>query len=200
MSETPALRCPVRPATAEDADAIRAVVTAAFVAEPQLGDLVDELARRTGTISLVAEHAGEVVGHVAVSRAWIDTEPALVEVRVLGPLGVTPAAQGKGVGRLLIEQSIAAADGDGCPVLLLEGDPAFYGRFGFRPAVEFGITPPSVRIPAPAFQAIVFASYEPWMRGAAVYGDPFWSFDAVGLRGEYLAEVRAALGVAAGDG
>ena len=143
----------------------------------------------------MTEVDGRVVGHVGLSRSWIDAEPSLVEVLVLSPLSVLPSYQGHGLGRALVEHAIAAADRQGTPLLLLEGDPDLYVRFGFRPAAELGITPPSVRIPPPAFQAVAFAPHEPWMRGAAVYSDPFWEFDAVGLRGEHLAAVRAALGV-----
>jgi len=37
---------------------------------------------------------------------------------------------------------LAAADAVGVPLIVLLGAPQYYGRFGFRPATEFGVVPP----------------------------------------------------------
>jgi putative acetyltransferase len=39
-----------------------------------------------------------------------------------------------------------------------------------------------VRIPAAAFQVVLLPAWEPWMVGAFVYNDTFWTLDCVGLR------------------
>jgi putative acetyltransferase len=67
-------------------------------------------------------------------------------------------------------------------MVFLEGDPAYYARFGFVPAGELGFTAPSPRIPAPAFQVHLLPAYAPWLRGNLVYNDLFWQYDCVGLR------------------
>jgi len=42
-------------------------------------------------LSFVAEIGGQVIGHVAFTRAWIDTPHRLVEVLMFSPMSVTPA-------------------------------------------------------------------------------------------------------------
>jgi putative acetyltransferase len=64
----------------------------------------------------------------------------------LGPLGVLPARQGRGVGHALVHAGLAAADALDEPAVVLLGAPAYYGRFGFAPAARHG-----VRSPEPAW-------------------------------------------------
>ena len=181
----------VRPMTGEDADGVRAVVGAAFVDEPEVVALQDALAARPDNHGWVAVHDGRVVGHVGLTRCWIDAEPRLAEALVLSPLSVAPELQRQGVGTALVAASVADADAHGVPAVFLEGDPAYYSRLGWRPAAELGVTPPSTRIPAPAFQCVRLPAYEDWMRGALVYPDTFWAHDSTGLRGERLAAANA---------
>ncbi|MBB3676435.1 hypothetical protein [Modestobacter versicolor] len=68
------------------------------------------------------------------------------------------------------------------PAVFLEGDPAYYGRLGFVAGAGLGFRRPSLRIPEPAFQAVLLPAHEPWMTGTFVYPDVFWRHDAVGLR------------------
>jgi predicted N-acetyltransferase YhbS len=52
---------------------------------------------------------------------------------MLGPLTVDPAFEGRGLGNALMGQAITAATGQGFALVLLVGDLAYYGRFGFAP-------------------------------------------------------------------
>lgn len=133
-------------------------------------------------LSFLAERAGQAVGHVMLTRSWVDAPDRLVEVLVLSPLSVAPEHQRSGVGRALLAHALAVAEEVGSPAVFLEGDPAYYGRLGFGPASRYGFTRPSVRIPEPACQVALCSAYEPWMTGALVYADRFWAFDCVGLR------------------
>ena len=130
-----------------DFAAIHQVHLAAFdrpalggAAAPEAG-LVDAL-REDGdavpALSLVAEHDGEVIGHVVCSRARIGTRPSLG----LGPIGVRPDRQRAGIGSALMHAVIGAADALDEPTIVLLGHPAYYPRFGFEPAVDHGIAPP----------------------------------------------------------
>ena len=187
----------VRPATAEDADAVRRVVAEAFGAEegPRVTDLVATLdaAGKTRT-SLVAEVGGALVGHVQLSHSWIDARERLVDVLVLSPLSVVPEAQRSGIGTALVAAALEAAQGAGSPAVFLEGSPAYYGARGFSRASEHGFLRPSDRIPDAAFQVVVLPGHEPWMTGRLVYCDPFWALDCVGLRDPELAELEARFG------
>ena len=66
--------------------------------------------------------------------------------------------------------------------MFLEGSPAYYPRFGFRPGSEHRFRRPSLRIPEAAFQVHLLRAYERWMTGTLVYRQAFWDHDAVGLR------------------
>ena len=127
-----------------------------------------------------------------LSRGWIDAERELVEVLVLSPLSVEPARQRRGIGGDLVRAALAGGRAGGAPAVFLEGSPEYYSRFGFESALPRGFIPPSVRIPERAFQVVVLPAWQPWMTGALVYPDAFWALDFAGLRGERLAQARAA--------
>ena len=175
----------------EDQAAVGAVVTEAFAEEgAKVAALVDDLRARDARAELVAEEDGEVVGHVLLSRSWVDARRALVDVLVLSPLSVLPSHQGRGAGTALVAAAVARAREVGTPALFLEGSPAYYSRRGFEPATPRGFTRPSTRIPEPAFQVVVLDAYEEWMAGALVYCEPFWRHDCVGLRDPALTRIE----------
>ena len=172
------------------------VVSAAF-GEPPDGRVVQMMrALRTGgaaRASLVAVVDEELVGHVGLSRGWVDARRELVEVVVLSPLSVRPDLQRHGVGTALLAAALQTAGDRGAPAVFLEGSPNYYGRRGFSSASALGFDPPSTRIPDPAFQVVVLGSHEEWMTGALVYCEPFWALDCVGLRDPLLAELEGRL-------
>ncbi|WP_091059104.1 GNAT family N-acetyltransferase [Micromonospora humi] len=145
--------------------------------------LVDDLRRDDpGVLSLVAEEPDQIVGHVMVSRCRLDAPRRLVDVVSLSPLGVAPRWQRRGVGSALVRRGLQELDVRGVPLVFLEGDPRYYSRLGFVPAVAQGFRKPSLRIPDVAFQVVRLSAYEPWMTGTFVYSDTFWRHDCVGLR------------------
>lgn len=128
----------IRSETVADAKVIRRVISTAFERTGE-GDLVCTL-RSAGALSLsqVAEIDNVVVGHVAVSPVTINgsTDPAWFG---LGPIAVHPTHQRRGIGASLMVKALrvtAAMDGQGMVVLC---DPAYYARFGFQPASDFGL-------------------------------------------------------------
>ncbi len=135
----------IRPETGADHDAIEALTVAAFLNAPHTDhneQLIVRDLRKAGalSLSLVAEQAGRVVGHLCFSPVTIsDGSPHWYG---LGPISVAPALHGKGLGSRLMEAGLAELKGmsaAGCVVL---GDPGFYGRFGFVP--EPRVTLPGV--------------------------------------------------------
>ena len=127
----------IRPEQAADAAAIQRVTIEAFAgAEHAAGTehrIVAALrAADALAISLVAESAGEIVGHVAVSpvtlsggeRNWYG----------LGPISVAPPWQRRGVGSALMRAALAGLRGRQAAGCILVGDPCYYERFGFRAA------------------------------------------------------------------
>ncbi len=175
-----------RPERPGDEPAIDDVVERAF-GERRVADLVAGLRASPDWIdglSIVAEDAGRLVGHILFTRSLLDAPRRLVDVLVLSPVSVAPDHQRRGVGSALIGHGLRQVAGRPEPLVFLEGSPAFYRRFGFEPAGPHGFRRPSLRIPEPAFQVIRQPSYEPWMTGTLVYSRVFWDLDCVGLRDE----------------
>jgi len=81
------------------------------------------------TISLVAEEAGRIVGHIAFSPVTVSDGSA--GWFGLGPISVHPALQRRGIGRALMQRGLAELRSIGANGCVLVGDPAFYIRFGF---------------------------------------------------------------------
>jgi len=87
-------------------------------------------AKNALTLSLLAEEDGVAAGHIAISPAVVG---ACAEGwHLLGPVGVVPERQGRGIGTALIRETLSRMRESGSLGLVLVGDPAFYGRFGFR--------------------------------------------------------------------
>ena len=85
-------------------------------------------------LALVArDDAGHVIGTVRLWHvdAGVNGEGHGVPALLLGPLAVSPEANGKGVGSALMRAAISAAEKRGHGAILLVGDPEYYARFGF---------------------------------------------------------------------
>lgn len=166
----------IRVETPADVPAVRDVTTAAFdrtdAPVPVEVPLLDELRECEGwlpALSLVAvSPEGAVSGHVVCTRGHVDGSPVVG----LGPLSVHPKHQGAGMGSALVHAVLGAADALGEPLVALLGEPAYYGRFGFRTSTEYGIAPPD-----PAwgtyFQVRTLGAYDPALRGTFAYAEPF---------------------------
>lgn len=137
----------IRAETPVDADAAHAVERLAF-GSPLEADIVRAVRGEKGSFGFVAEdEKGAVVGHVQCSRVWVGE----AQVTALGPIGVLPDRQGRGIGRSLVEAAVAEASAGGELAVVLLGDPALYSRFGFRPAAEFGLQNPFTGITEDGF-------------------------------------------------
>ncbi|MFG1653207.1 GNAT family N-acetyltransferase [Micromonospora sp. NPDC049275] len=178
----------IRRETPADADAIRAVHAAAFAtttgeaapveatplgALPVEATLVDALRADEGWLpaySLVAiDSDGQVVGHVVATRGRVGGESVALG---LGPLGVLPGWQRRGVGTALMHAVLGAAEARDEPLVVLLGHPEYYPRFGFRPAVELGVTPPQPWGPR-YFMARPLTAWRKSIRGEFRYARPF---------------------------
>jgi putative acetyltransferase len=159
----------IRPETAADHDAIRQVNDEAFGGpiEAKLVDAIRESDRFLPELSLVAVSEGQTRGHVISS--YVDVEPGARRVLQVGPLAVLSSHQRRGIGSALMGETIRIADVRGEPLLLIEGNPKYYERFGFTRADAVGIEPPpEVRGPQ-YFMIRPLARYDPTFRGRAIY-------------------------------
>ena len=143
----------IRSEVAADRGAIHYVNAAAFGRDGE-ADLVDAL-RAAGAlvVSLVAEVEGLIVGHVAFSPVRIELAPESSTFVGLAPVAVLPEHQRRGVAAELIRRGLAECAALGYCGAVVLGDPAYYGRFGFRPAAEFGLKC-EYDVPSEAFMAL----------------------------------------------
>lgn len=169
-------RLVIRPEGPEDEAAVAELTDAAFgIPEGRAEAVETELLRGLradgdliGELTLVAELDRRVVGQVACSAGTLDGRPCVG----LGPISITPPLQRRGIGAVLVSAVVATAERRADPVLVLLGDPEYYGFFGFRPAAELGIDSPE-----PAwgrhFQAKPLRAWRPELAGPFVYAPAF---------------------------
>lgn len=122
--------CKVRPEEAGDSEVIRAILTSAFGGAVE-ADLIDNL-RRDGdlALALVGHDEDGIHGYAAFSPLTIDG--ADIRAAALGPLAVAPARQRQGIGQLLAGHGLLRLREAGFDLVLVLGDPAYYGQLGFE--------------------------------------------------------------------
>ena len=117
-------------------------------------------ARPIAALSFAALDGGALVGSIQCWPVRFAADDGVATPLVMvGPVAVAPERQRDGIGRRLVEASLAAAEADGLDrALTLIGDPEYYGRFfGFTAAPTAGW-----RLPGPVERHRLLA------RGAAL--------------------------------
>jgi putative acetyltransferase len=162
----------VRVETADDYAGIAGVVEAAF-GDTAVAEMTAAIRASDGYVrelAFVAEDDGGLIGHTMLSYLWIEgTERRVLQ---LGPMAVRPDRQRQGIGTALVRTALRAADERREPLVLVEGVPSYYPRFGFRPASELGLLRPHDSIPEAAWMALPLREYDPSLRGRVIY--PPW--------------------------
>jgi len=152
----------------EDHEEVARLVRRAFGGRGNEPALVARLRRQPGyrpAFALVAEEGGVLVGHALLSTVeLVDTAGVAAPILVLAPVSVLPQAQGRGVGSALVNRLIVLAGEAGETLVVVLGDPRYYGRFGFARAALTGIHPPD-GVPAEAFSVKRLAEDTPPKKG-----------------------------------
>jgi putative acetyltransferase len=165
----------VRPERPNDDGVVDDVVRAAFGASgAEVAQLVLDLRASPGylaELALVADDGGDVIGHVMFTESTVGGSDATI--LILSPLAVRPDRHRQGVGSALVAEGLRRAGTHGVPLVIVEGDPRYYSRFGFRRASELGLERPHEQIPEVAFQALPLAGYDQTLRGKVIYSPPF---------------------------
>jgi len=121
---------------------VRTVHLAAFPTAEE-ADIVDRLDRDGDVlVSLVAEEAGEIVGHILFERVMIGDIPAAS----LAPMAVKPEWQRRGIGSALVRKGLEECRVIGERIVVVLGHADYYPRFGFseelaRPLEGFAAGP-----------------------------------------------------------
>ena len=175
------MRISVRPARPDDHAAILGVVGDAFSFDDTRNP-AEELAIVRATwsaqkdrplIELVAETDTSdtapptVVGHLQAAPGRLRGHAT--SVAGVAPVCVARAHQGLGIGHALMGALASTAEREHWPLLVLLGDPSFYGRFGFEPAFPLGLSYPPVGAANPHFQARRLPGYSAELQGEFSY-------------------------------
>jgi len=166
----------LRPERPNDFPAIAAVIGDAFGAH---GEEVTRLVERIRAsehyrpdLALVAEDETGVIGHVMLS--WVGLEGAARDrILNLTPMSVRGDRQRQGVGSQLVRAVLALADDLGEPLVMVEGVPSYYPRFGFERARSCGFEPPRSDIPDDAFMIKRLLAFDPELGGRVIYPPTF---------------------------
>lgn len=167
----------IRRSGAGDRDRVLMLVRDAFSDSTRDGSEEVEIVAETWArgaapdgFDLVAVEDDTVVGHVLGAWGELDGD-AVVGI---APLAVAPTHQGRGVGSALMRELLARAESSGLPMVVLLGDPGYYGRFGFEPSGPLGVTYGPVGPDNPHFMVRRLSAYDPSRRGDFTY---CWELD-----------------------
>lgn len=101
--------------------------------------LVDRLRKNASPyLSLVAEQDHQLIGHLFFSPAHLPKHPS-IKVMGLAPLAVEDEFQDLGIGTALVKAGLAMCRDQGIQAVVVLGHASYYPRFGFAPAVNFGM-------------------------------------------------------------
>ena len=136
----------IRLAQETDLDSILKVIETSFSDEENklIMNLVVELSveRTSPSIkSLVAEVDNQIIGYVSFSSIFLKSDSS-ISGYILAPLAVAPKHQKKWIGSNLIKSGIDMLTENGVGVVLVYGDPDYYGRFGFKAEIGLSFVPP----------------------------------------------------------
>jgi putative acetyltransferase len=165
----------VRQETVADRPAVDEVVRLAFGRELEM-TLTRALRAWNGydpSLSLVAELDGRVVGHVSFTGITIEDDSATHGALCMAPVSVHPDVQNRAIGSRLVRAGLDVCRARGHRIVIVQGHPSYYPRFGFVPARPLGIEPPSP-LPDPVWmvQELVAGALED-VRGTVRYPPPW---------------------------
>ena len=166
----------IRPARAEDDDAIDGLIHSAFAGTEYGHHGEAELVRMLRAdgdvmVSLVAERDGVVAGHVLFSRMDVEADGAPLSAAGLAPVAVKPGLQGQGIGDALIRAGLDRLREQGAAISFVLGHEAYYPRFGYSPELAARFASPFA---GPHFMAMMLDSGAAWpLGGRADYAPAF---------------------------
>lgn len=145
----------IRDEAERDAAAVRGLLEQAFESPVEAG-IVDALRLACADrISLVAEHDGDVAGHILFTPVEIVSAAGPVRGYGLAPMAVVPVLQRRGIGSGLVRAGVARVRDTGAPFVIVIGHPSYYPRFGFVPASRYGVRCQWPSIPDEAVMLLV---------------------------------------------
>ncbi len=166
----------VRQEKSGDETQIRNVIISAFMREEE-AQLVENLRRRSewkDAISLVAVLEKDIVGHILFFPVKIkQSSGGEKQSLCLAPVSVRHDLQGRGIGSALIKEGVSDARRLGCESINVVGSENYYPRFGFLPAVNFGIRCSIAGVPEKNFMILELKKGSLAAGGIVIYPSEF---------------------------
>ncbi len=134
-------------------------------------DLVVDLRKSESFIpelSLVAVKNERIVGYILFTKIKIGENEELA----LAPLGILPEYQRQGIGSKLVEHGHEIAKKLGYHYSIVLGSEKYYPRFGYIPAIQYGIKAP-FEVPSENFMAIKLNDTNKEIKGTVKYAKEF---------------------------
>jgi predicted N-acetyltransferase YhbS len=123
-------------------DLVKVAFQTAKVSNGNEQDYVNKL-RSSGNyipeLALVAEENGKLVGHIMLTKTFINAGNEKFAALLLAPLSVALELRKRGIASKLVKKSFELAKSSGFNTVFVVGEPAFYCRFGFKSSVLFGV-------------------------------------------------------------
>ena len=141
----------IREAASTDMDDVLRVIRTAFDSDEEANLVQDLLLDETAEpiVSLLALQGDKALGHILFTKARMEPESSM-SMSILAPLAVVPQSQHQGIGGRLVKRGCQTLSQSGTGLVFVLGHPAYYPRFGFKPAGELGFDAP---YPVPAKDA-----------------------------------------------
>ena len=165
----------IRQESQKDYEEVYRVVKTAFeTAEHSDGnehDLVVALRNSDSFIpelSLVAVKEDKIVGYILFTKIKIENHEEIA----LAPLAVLPEYQKQGIGSMLIEQGHKIAKKLGYHYSIVLGSENYYPKFGYIPAIQYGIQAP-FDVADENFMAIKLNATDTEIEGVVQYAKEF---------------------------
>ena len=165
----------IRQENQKDYEEVYMIVKTAFeIAEHSDGneqDLVVALRnsdRFIPELSLVAVKEDKIVGYILFTKIKIENHEEIA----LAPLAVLPEYQKQGIGSMLIEQGHKIAKQLGYHYSIVLGSENYYPKFGYIPAIQYGIQAP-FNVADENFMAIKLNATDTEIEGVVQYAKEF---------------------------
>ncbi len=162
----------IRPEEPADGTAIRALLESAFGQKAE-ADLVERLRRDGEVVLALTAEDDPPVGHIVFSRLTLPESPS-VRACALAPLAVSPSHQRQGIGSALVREGLRRLAESGTDLVVVLGEPAYYGRFGFTPAMTDKLATP---YDGPYLQALALSARGKDAHGPVLYARAFAELD-----------------------
>ena len=119
-------------------------------------------------LSLVAVKEDKIVGYILFTKIKIENHEEIA----LAPLAVLPEYQKQGIGSMLIEQGHKIAKQLGYHYSIVLGSENYYPKFGYIPAIQYGIQAP-FDVADENFMAIKLNATDIEIKGVVQYAKEF---------------------------